>query len=120
MTKVTLTATDTFYSTKTGLVSAGQVFEVEEDEAAELLRMTSVEKGGKMEAKPQNKMDPAPENKTDPTDPLVSADAPKVRKRKAVEDAKAAPASERVPSPENPGTADDATKAATADKVDRA
>jgi hypothetical protein len=118
MTKVTLTATDTFYSTKHGLVSAGQVIEADEAEAEELLRMTSVEKGGTMEDKPLNKMDPAPQNKTDPADPVVSGDAPKTRKKKAVEDAKADPTSEAVPSPENPGTADDPEK--LADKVDQA
>jgi hypothetical protein len=120
MNKVTLTATDTFYSTKHGLVVAGQVIEADEVEAQELLRMTSVQEGGKMEATPRNKMDPAPQNKTDPTDQLISADAPKVRKKKAVEDAKAAPTSERVPSPENPGTADDPDKLAQTDKVDLA
>lgn len=107
MTKVTLTATDTFYSTKTGLVSPGQVFEVDEADADELLRMTSVQKGGKMESQPLNKMATwPPANKVDPTDPVRSADAPAPKKKRAVQETKAPPSVEEVPSPENPGTAE--------------
>lgn len=110
MNKVILTATDTFYSTKHGLVSAGQAIEVDEVEAQELLKMTSVKEGGKMDQAPLNKMATwPPANKVDPVDPVDpvrSADAPKAAKRRAVQDTKLAPTSAEVPSPQVPGTAD--------------
>ena len=87
--KVKMTAIDTSYSTKYGLLERGQTYEIDEADVSEL-ETTDMVRGEKMVEKPLNKSAAAPLNKAETV--------PQERRRKAIVE-NPAPTKEVVPGP---------------------